>query len=387
MDISTRLSERMRTMEASLIREVAEAGMDIPGVIQLWFGEGCWPTPPPVVERAREALSEGCHFYQPNNGLPALREAVAAYHRRIYGCHIDAARVTVTGSGMQALALAAQALLSPGDEAVVVTPTWPNMPGTAELAGARMVFVDIVERNGRWTLDSERLLAAVSPATRAVILSTPNNPTGWVMDDADQTRLLEFCRTRGIWIVCDDVYSRLYYGAPHAPLLLAKADPQDLVVSVNSFSKAWSMTGWRLGWIVAPRELTPMLGALTEYNISCMPGFVQEAGVTALEEGEPFIADLMARLAANLDLVADRLSAMPGVRFVRPEGTFYAFFAVEGLTDSVEAAKRLAREARVGLAPGRAFGEKGEGCLRLCFARERDDLEEALRRIGTFFSS
>jgi aspartate/methionine/tyrosine aminotransferase len=319
--------------------------------------------------------------------LPALREAVSAYHRRIYGCVVDPARVTVTGSGMQALALTAQALLSPGDDAVVVTPTWPNMPGAAKLAGARIVTAAIIERNGRWAFDSDRLFAAVGPTTRAVILSTPNNPTGWVMGDAEQSRFLAFCRERGIWIVCDDVYSRLYYSAPHAPLLLAKAEPDDLVISVNSFSKAWNMTGWRLGWIIAPRSLTSMLGALTEYNISCMPGFVQEAGIIALEEGESYIAGLMAKLAANRDLVAARLSAIPGVRFGRPEGTFYTFFSVNGLNDSVATAKRLVREARVGVAPGRAFGKEGEGYLRLCFARERDDLEEALDRIAAFLAS
>ena len=387
MDVSSRLSERVQALEASLIREVAEEGMGNPDIIQLWFGEGCWATPAPVVERARRTLARGYHFYQPNNGLPELRQAVSDYHRRIYGCTVGPERITVTGSGMQALALAAQAILSPGDEAVFAAPVWPNLPGTAKLAGAHPVFADIREEGGRWSLDTDRLFAAVGPKTRAIVLSAPNNPTGWAMPDAGQAHLLELCRARGIWIVCDDVYSRLFYGAPHAPLLLAKAHPEDLVISVNSFSKAWSMTGWRLGWLVAPAALTPMLGALTEYNISCMPGFVQEAGIAALEEGEPFIAELMEKLAANLELVQKRMGELPGVRFLRPEGTFYAFIAIDGMTDSVATAKRLLNEARVGVAPGRAFGEAGEGFLRICFAREPDELDEALQRLAAFLTS
>jgi aspartate/methionine/tyrosine aminotransferase len=378
------LAHRAAALRASQIREVAEEGMRMEGVVPLWFGESAWGSPAIAVEAAAAALRAGDHFYQPNSGRPALRQAIADYIGRIYGVAVGVDRITVSASGMQGLALTAQAIADPGDDVVVVAPAWPNIPGCFQIAGARVRTVGLEARDGRWQLDLDRLLDALTPATRAVVVNSPNNPTGWVMDRESQAALLAHCRRHGTWIVGDDVYSRLCLAGDHAPSFLQIADPEDRVVSVNSFSKAWAMTGWRLGWIVAPAALEPTLAMLTEFNIAGPAGFVQQAGIAVLRGGEDFIADQSARLAAAHALVAERLSAMPGVTYVAPEGAFYAFFRIDGLADSLGFARRLLREAKVGLAPGIAFGPAGEGHLRLCYARDPAVLQEALDRMDAF---
>ncbi|MEZ5668823.1 MAG: pyridoxal phosphate-dependent aminotransferase [Alphaproteobacteria bacterium] len=378
------LSRRAAALHASQIREVAEEGMRMDGVLPLWFGEAAWGAPDVAVEAAVAALRAGDHFYQPNSGRMALREAIAAYTARTYAVAAGVERVTVTASGMQGLALTAQAIVDPGDRVVVVDPAWPNIPGAFAIAGGTIATVGLAPRDGRWSLDTDRLLDALTPGTRALVVNSPNNPTGWVMDRAAQQAVLAHCRRHGIWIVADDVYSRLYLAGDHAPSFLEIAEPEDRVVSVNSFSKAWSMTGWRLGWLVAPAALEPALAMLTEFNIAGPPGFTQQAGIAALTGGESHVAGQRQRLQAAYDITAARLAAMPGVTFVAPEGAFYAFFRIDGLDDSLGFAQRLLRQARVGLAPGTAFGSAGQGCLRLCYARPPEMMAAAMDRLDAF---
>ena len=353
-------------------------------VVPLWFGESAWGSPEIAVDAAVTALRSGDHFYQPNSGRPALRQAIADYSRRVYGIDLDLARITVTASGMQGLALAAQAIVGHGDDVVVVGPAWPNISGSFQIAGAEVRVVSLRPKDGRWYLDVDQLLSALSPATRAVVVNSPNNPTGWVMGRTAQQALLDHCRRHGTWIVADDVYSRLSLTGDHAPSFLDIAEPDDRLVSVNSFSKAWSMTGWRLGWVVTPAMLEPTLAMLTEYNIAGPAGFVQQAGIAALNDGEPAIAEQRTKLEQAFALVAERLRAVPGITFIAPEGAFYAFFRVDGLSDSLGFAKRLLREAKVGLAPGIAFGPEGEGFLRLCYAQDQALLQTAFDRLEAF---
>jgi len=236
-----------------------------------------------------------------------------------------------------------------------------------------------------WTLDLDRLLAALTPGTRAVMINSPNNPTGWTISRADQLAILAHCRRHGIWIVADDVYERLVYdGSASAPSFLDIAGPEDRVISTNSFSKSWLMTGWRLGWIVAPEALMPDLGKLIEYNTSCSPVFVQRAGVVAITDGEPTIAHTLERYRTARDMLVSALSRMPRIAVAPPPGAMYAFFRVEGVTDSLEFCKRLVREARLGLAPGSAFGPEGEGFVRWCFASSEVRLADGLARLARF---
>lgn len=379
-------SRRAAELTPSLIRDIAEAGMGMPDVIPLWFGEGCWPSPDIAVEAARAALRDGDHFYQPNSGKPELRAEIADYHRRIYGVDIDPGRITVTVSGMQALALVSQALVDPGDRAVVIGPIWPNIRETLRISGAVLFEHALAPAGGRWSLDLERLLDDIGTGTRLVFLNSPGNPTGWTITPEDLDAVVEHCRRHRIWLVTDDAYSRLTYGRPYAPNALTRTAPDDLVISVNTFSKAWSMTGWRLGWIVAPPSLEAPLAMLTEFNIAGAPGFVQAAGIAVLRDGEPDVALLQQRLAALRPLVGEHLANVPGVRYFEPEGAFYAFFGVDGMADSVAVAKHILATCGVGLAPGRAFGPHGEGHLRLCFAQPAETLTAALERLAGYFA-
>lgn len=355
--------------------------MQMPDVTPLWFGESAWPSGDVAVEAACQALRDGDHFYQPNSGRPSLRDALVDYQTSLYGRACTRERITVTASAMQALALTAQALLNTGDRVVYVDPSWPNMADCFRLLGAQVEPVALEVVDGRWQLDLDRLIDTLVPGTRAVAINSPSNPTGWVMTEAAQRRVLEHCRQEGIWIIADDVYARLYHHGRVAPGFLAIADPDDQLIVINSFSKAWSMTGWRLGWITAPAELEASFAMLTEYNIAGPPGFVQHAGELMLRDGEGDIAQLRDRLHRAYQLTEQILGAAPGVQFVPADGAFYCFFRVEGVNDSLALAKQLLHGARVGLAPGAAFGEAGEGYLRLCYAQPESVLEPALERL------
>lgn len=365
----------------SLIREVSEAGRGIPGLIRLFFGEPDTVTPAFIREAAKAALDAGETFYAPNPGIAPLRVAVARYLTR-NGRPVGPERVSVTASGVNALMLVAQALLDPGDRVVIPMPAWPNMDGIARVMGAQVTPLPLRIANGVWRVDMDELLAAVTPATRLLFLNSPGNPTGWTLTAEEQRIILDHCRRTGTWILADDVYERLYFAGDAAPSFLSIATAEDRVVSVNSFSKAWSMTGWRLGWIVAPPALMESIAKLNEFNMSSAPTFVQHAGVVALDQGDGFIAETQARYRACRDIALDILGAVPGVTAPRPEGAMYLFLKVAGCTDSVGLAKSLLHTAGVGMAPGAAFGAGGEGHLRLCFAQTEERLRTACERLA-----
>jgi aspartate/methionine/tyrosine aminotransferase len=375
----------VRALQASRIREVANPAMGRADLLAFWFGEPDTVTPAPLREAARDSLARGETFYSHNRGLPSLREALGAYARRLHG-RGSPERITVTSSGMSALALAGQALLSPGDRVVAVVPLWPNIVQGPRILGAEVHGVPLHFGAEGWALDLQRLLDALTPGTRLLILNSPGNPTGWVMPRAQQHAVLKHCRHHGIWIVSDDAYERLQLDAapdvPCAPVLADIAHDEDRLVSVNTFSKSWQMTGWRLGWIDAPASLGDDLAKLVEFNTSCAPVFVQRAGQAAIEQGEPFVVDFVRRLRAGRDALVHGLRQLPGVRVASPTAAMYAFFAVDGMTDSVAFCQRLAMEHGLGLAPGAAFGDEGEGFLRWCFAADPARIEEGVRRLA-----
>ncbi len=387
MNIIDTLSTRARALEPSLIREVAELGMKQGGdVLPLWFGEGAWSTNPLIVEAAVASLQAGNHKYQPNNGAMNLRQAVCQYSNDLLGSQLTPEQITVTPSGMQGLMLTAELLVTPGDRIVALEPCFPNVVGCFKTQGAEAETLSLSVQDGRWTLDIEQLLVLLTPDTKVVLINSPNNPTGWTMTAADQQRVLEHCRQHGIWIVADDVYSRLYRHAQHAPSFLSLAGPEDRVISVNSFSKSWSMTGWRLGWIVAPAACETKLGQLTEFNTCSTPGFIQDAGIVALQEGDAEVAQLQRKIQIGYAITAQELSNFSRVEFIEPDGAFYSFFRVDGLNDSLTAAKTIMQETKVGLAPGVAFGAEGEGYLRLCYAQPEEVLERAFKQLAPFLS-
>ena len=374
----------VRALMASQIREVANAGLGETGVLPFWFGEPDEVTPAFICDAAARSLARGETFYSQNFGIPELRDAIAAYVSRLHR-PTSSSHIAVTASGMSALMLTVEALVAPGDRVVVVTPLWPNLVEIPKILSANVVCVALDCAANGWTLDIDRLLAALTPGTRAVMINSPNNPTGWTISRADQQAILAHCRRHGIWIVADDVYERLVYdGGTCAPSFLDIAGPDERVISTNSFSKSWLMTGWRLGWIVAPGALMPDLGKLIEYNTSCSPVFVQRAGVAAITEGEPTIAHTLARYAAARDFLVPALAQLPRIDVAPPAGAMYAFFRVAGVSDSLAFCKRLVREAHLGLAPGSAFGPEGEGFVRWCFAASPARLADGVARLARF---
>ncbi len=359
-------------LPGSMIREVANAGIGRDDVLAFWFGESDEVTPAPIREAAKRSIDAGETFYAHNLGLPELRDAIAAYTATLHPA-VGAARIAVTSSGVSALMLAMQALVGAGDEVVAVVPVWPNLTAQPAILGARVTRVALRPMGGAWRLDLDALLAAVTARTAVLLVNSPNNPSGWTLSRDEQAAILAHCRRTGTWIVADEVYERIHFGAVGsgsgcAPSFLDLAAADDRLVVVHSFSKSFLMTGWRLGWMVAPPSLMDALGKLIEFNTSCAPVFIQRAALAALESAATSVPALVARLRHCRDTLLPLLAQMPPVEVASPEGGLYAFFRVEGQTDTLAFAKRLVREFGLGLAPGEAFGAEAQGWLRWCFA-------------------
>ena len=378
------MRQTIAQLPGSKIREVANAGLGRSDVLAFWFGESDEVTPLAVRQAASDALLRGETFYSHNLGLPELREALRAYTAGLHG-DPGPDRIAVTSSGVTALMTAMQLLVDAGDEVVVVVPVWPNLPAQPAILGARVARVPLApDATGAWRLDLDRLLAAVTPGTRVLLLNAPNNPTGWTLTRAEQQALLDHCRRTGTWIVADEVYDRVWFGSGQAaPSFSDISTPDDRVIVVHSFSKSFLMTGWRLGWLLLPRGHLDAIGTLIEFNSSCAPVFVQRGGLQAVAMAETFVPQLVARLRAGRDVLCPALAALPGVQSCTPEGGMYAWFrahGVAGAADSLAFAKHLVAAHGLGLAPGAAFGPEGEGWLRWCFASQ--DTTRLLAGVG-----
>ena len=370
-------------LPASKIREVANAGLGRNDVLAFWFGESDEATPALIREAAARSLADGETFYSHNLGLPELREALARYASSLHG-GLDHNRIAVTSSGVNALMLAMQALVGAGDEVVAVVPVWPNLTAQPVILGAHVTRVALRARAGAWELDLGELLEAITPRTKVLLVNAPNNPTGWSLSRAEQQAVLAHCRRTGTWLVADEVYERLFYlpGTACAPRFLDVALGDDRLVVVHSFSKSFLMTGWRLGWMVAPMSLMDSLGKLIEFNTSCAPIFVQRAGLAALAAAAESVPALVQRMKACRDALVPNLQVLPGVELAMPQAGMYAFFRIRGEGDSLALAKRLVHEVGLGLAPGLAFGPEAEGWLRWCFAtRDLGRLSEGVGRL------
>jgi aspartate aminotransferase len=373
------------------IRELGEIAMSMDGVLRLYFGESNLPTPQFIVDAAVRALREGHTFYSENAGLPGLRGAIAEQYRSLHGVGLDPRReVVVTASGVHALHLAIRSVLDPGDEAIVLSPAWPNSTSIVALSHGIPVDIPLTLRGERYSIDFDALEAAITPRTRLVVLTSPSNPLGWVATVGEQQRLLELCRARGIWLLADEVYERIYYegaeiGEP-APSILRLADRDDAVHVVQSFSKSYCMTGWRVGWLVTRADLGPKLAQLNEFFVSHAATFAQVAAQTALTDGEDELRRMVESFKANRDFCVSALRELPGLTLPSPAGAFYVFPRIDGLEDSFDFCRRLLLEERVGFAPGSAFGAGGEGSIRIGYAAERSILEPALERLGNFLS-
>jgi len=380
------LRTAIRDLPASKIRAISREGMTRDDVVPLWFGEPNFPTPKFICDAASEALAAGHTFYTENRGIPPLRAAISKYMSNLYGVDVGENRITTTVAAMNGIMLVMEAIVDPGDNVVIAEPLWSNCRETVAIMAGEPRGVELDDVDGKWVLDLDRLFSACDDRTRAIFVNSPGNPTGWVMPVEQQKAVLDFCREKRIWLLADEVYARLIFDRPYAPSFLELAEPEDPLIVFNSFSKSWSMTGWRLGWLTAPPSMGEVFEKLNEYNISGPTTFVQHAAIVAIEDGEDFIEETVEGYRRGRDLVYQRLSGMGKVSLSFPEAAFYAFFKVDGVTDSLEFAREILNKTGVGLAPGAAFGRSGEGYLRLCFAASPDVLSQAMDKLEPMFS-
>lgn len=371
----------------SEIVEVWRMGFSIPDVIGLWVGEGDLPTTRFICEAAAEALAAGKTFYTHKRGIPELRQALARYYARQHKVAIADDRIAVTSGGMSAIMLIAEALIGPGDNAACVTPVWPNIFSAIAIMGGEARHVPMQAKPAGWELDLDRLFAACDDRTKFVYLASPGNPTGWIMPEDQRRALLDFCRRRGLYLVADEVYSRLIYDRRIAPSFLEIAVPEDPLFVVNSFSKTWAMTGWRQGWMVMPAGLAETFDRLIEFNTSGGQPFLQAACAKALDEGEDWVGWMVERCRQGRELVAHRLAAMNRIRIVPNNASYYLMLEVADMKSAMDFCKRAVVEAKIGLAPGTAFGAGGEGFLRLCYAQSNDRLSAAMDRLAGFLAT
>ena len=366
----------------SKIVEVANYGRDREGIIPLWVGEGDLPTPQFICDAATRSLAAGETFYTWQRGIPELRQALADYHTRHFGKSFSPERFFVTGSGMQSIQFAVRMLVGAGDEILVPTPAWVNIIAAAGISGATPVEVPMSFGEAGWSLDIDRLSDAITPRTKAIFLNTPSNPTGWVASEQTLRDVYALAERRGIWIIADEIYTRYFYGeGKRAPSFFDFAPSEARILFVNTFSKNWAMTGWRVGWMSAPPELGQVIENLIQYSTSGVPTFLQRAGIAALEQGDDFVDHQISRARRARDILTEGLGKTDRFRIYRPQGAFYLFFGVDGEPDTRRLGLRLVDEANVGLAPGDAFGAVGAGFLRLCYLRSEDQISTAVSRL------
>ncbi len=383
----TAIRSNILGLERNGIGEVSFLGLGRPDIIPLWFGEGDVVTPPFIRDAAKRALDEGKTFYTFTRGIGELREAITKWASRQSGRDIEVGRVTVPGAAMMGVQIALQCVCEPGDNVLIISPMWPNIFQAVLGSGATPRFVRLNGgANGEpWSLDLQRLFDSADARTKAIFFASPSNPTGWIMSEAEQRAILEFTRKRGIAIISDEVYTPIVYDKP-APSFAAIAEPEDDVFVVNSFSKAWAMTGWRVGWLIHPRRLASQMAELSAYNNTGATVFAQYGALEAITKGDDFITWQVERCRAGLEIVEKAIAGHNRMSWSKPEGAFYAFIAVEGMTDSIAFAKRLLEEAKVGVAPGIAFGPKtdkqNDRFIRLCFFQAPERLQEAMDRIA-----
>lgn len=376
----------LRRVPYSKIRELGELAMSMDGVLRLYFGESNLPTPDFIVAAAVRALHDGQTFYSENAGLPSLRRAIAELYVRLHEVALDPqAEVVVTASGLQALHLAIRTAIDPGDEALILSPAWPNGSSIVALCNGVPVDVPLRLSAAGYSLDFDSIEQACTDRTRLVLVTSPSNPLGWVATVVEQQRLLDFCRARGLWLVADEVYERIHYAAEGpAPSFLRLCNRDDAVTVAQSFSKSYCMTGWRVGWLVTRADVGVKAAQLNEFFVSHAATFTQVAAQVALEQGEEMLRTMVRSYRDNRDYCLEVLGALPGVTVPEPGGAFYLFPKIEGVEDSFSFCRELLLRERVGLAPGSAFGAGGEGSIRICYAADRSVLEPALERLVRF---
>jgi aspartate/methionine/tyrosine aminotransferase len=363
---------------------VATAAEGMVGAIKLCYGESDLPTPEFICTAAHEAAIGGHTFYTHTAGYLELRETIAAKVHALHGVTYRPTEVMSTVGASMAIYLAIRACVGAGDNAVIVTPGYGIFANVVRMCGGEVRAVPLVRSGGGFVLDVDRVRRAIDTRTRMVIVNSPSNPTGWVASVEEQEALCELATAHDVMLLADEVYDRLAFDVPVAPSIACVARDREHLVVVNSFSKTFNMTGWRLGWAQASERMIRVMTSAAEFMTSNPTAAVQQAGIVALRDGDAYVHDLRRHYAERRAQVMRELPKIPGVSLVEPRGAFYAFMQIDGLTDSAAFTMDLLRESGIALAPGSAFGDAGEGYVRMCFAATEDTLTRALDRFRGF---
>lgn len=382
------LASSLYRVTPSRIRELADVAFSMDGVFRLHFGESNMPTPQYLKEAAYQAMNEGYTFYTENAGLPSLREALADKYNELHQVDLNPSNeIVVTASGVQALNVSIRCVIDPGDEAIVLTPNWPNASAIVSLFGGHPREIPLAWNGARFEIDFDALETALTPNTKLLVYASPSNPLGWVANTTVQQALLDFCRSNKLWLLADEVYERIYYSGPVAPSILRLCNRDDAVIVVQSFSKSYCMTGWRLGWLVARQDLAKKATQLNEFIVSHAPSMVQRTGEVALKQGDPEVGSMVDSLQKRVRFCFEALQSTKSVMVAEPEGAFYLFPRIDGVTDSYSFALTLLKETKVSVAPGVAFGNGGEGSVRICCAADSSVLKPAMERFCHFLEN
>jgi aspartate aminotransferase len=361
-------------------RQLKADGID---VIDLGGGDPDFITPEHIRAAATEAMNAGDTHYVASAGIPALRKAIADKLRTDNGIEVDATGgVIVTPGGKQALFEATLAFVEPGVDVMIPEPAWVSYGPMVELAGGTAVPVPL-DPDENWRLTGEILAAAWTPASRILLINSPNNPTGRVLDDAELSAIAAFALERDLLVFSDEMYEKILYDGQRHTSIATLPGMAERTLVFNGLSKAYAMTGWRLGYVVGPRLYLEQIEKVHSHSVTCATSFVQKAGVVALTGPQEFIGQMVSAWDRRRRDLAERLNAVNGIRCPLVEGAFYAFADIRGTgMTSAQATELFLQEAHVAVTPGVAFGASGEGHVRLSFATSDDLLQAAANRIG-----
>jgi aspartate/methionine/tyrosine aminotransferase len=379
-----RLSRPAVEARESLIRQIGNTAEQVEKPYKLYFGESDMQTPEFICQAATEAMKAGHTFYTPTAGYLELRKAIVEKFQQVHGVRYEPTEVICTAGAVMAISHAIHALVEPGDNVIIVEPGWPVFASILTMIGAQGRAAALRRTNGGFELDMDHLKSVIDSRTRMLIVNSPSNPTGWIISEAEQRALLELAAKHDFVILADEVYDRIVFDRPVAPSFATVAPDKENLVVINSFSKTYNMTGWRLGYALSNERLIKLMTKMQEFVVSNPASMVQRAGIVALEEGDPYVKEIRELYAKQRQLVMDTVRTVPNLSLPDPMGGFYAFPEVRGLKDSLSFAKKLLLETGVGMAPGIAFGPAGEGYMRMCFAASDKVLVPALEKFKGF---
>jgi len=380
------LNPEILSFKETAIMEVANFGRNFQKetgkhVYPAWFGEGDTETSKLIYDKTIESLVKGKTFYTYQNGIQELRSEISRYMNEIFNINTKPENHSVVTGGMMGLRLICDLIIDSGDEVVMVGPVWPNIRSSVLLKKGNIKEISLQLKDGEWLLDYDKLIRSITSKTKMVFVNSPGNPTGWEMPKSQQERLLNHTRDVGCWLVADEVYHQITYNDLPSPSFLESSLASDKLIVINSSSKSFNMTGWRIGWITHPEELSSHIAKLVQITTTGVPEFLQDGLITALQNYKIITNELRINLKKSRDIMFNRLVSWNQVECSVPNAAFYAFFKVKGVKDSLEFSKKLILETNVGVAPGIAFGQSGEGHIRICFAAKESFINQIMDRL------